>query len=203
MNIYVCGAKGVGKSTIVSRLVQGSFVEGLEAGNATQKHRKEWESNGQRFWVEFTDVDEVDATYLRDADVTVVVFSVADRASFEAAKELQNRAGAGYNRVLLLGNKTDVSSREVTQEEAQALATEAGSGGPEGLGCVCGTRCTPVAIHSIPSHQDAISLQHGPLPSHVSARNKKQTKQPGLRLSQCQLMWCSKWRRRATWLQRI
>ena len=73
----------------------------------------------------------ITSSYYRGAHAVLILFDVTDRSTFDnIEKWLQSVSSQGSENcfVVLVGNKTDLSTREVTQEEGEALAEKHGVG---------------------------------------------------------------------------
>ncbi|CAB4383980.1 unnamed protein product [Rhizophagus irregularis] len=129
------GESSVGKSSIILRFASNIFQENLEptvgAAFMTQKCRLEdkiikfeiWDTAGQERFHSLAQM------YYRNAHVAVVVYDVTNMDSFNRAKswikELNNQANSNII-IALLGNKIDLSRRQVSTEIAKNYALEFG-----------------------------------------------------------------------------
>ncbi|RGB22746.1 small GTPase superfamily, partial [Rhizophagus diaphanus] len=129
------GESSVGKSSIILRFASNEFQENKEptvgAAFVTQKCRLEdkiikfeiWDTAGQERFHSLAQM------YYRNAHVAVVVYDVTNMDSFNRAKswikELNNQANPNII-IALLGNKIDLSRRQVSTEIAKNYALEFG-----------------------------------------------------------------------------
>ncbi|OHT14389.1 Ras family protein [Tritrichomonas foetus] len=130
--IVIVGASGVGKTSLVQRLIEDSFyfdnspTIGVEFKCFECKHGSEtiklniWDTAGQE---KFRSVSKA---YFRNAVGALLVFSFTDRASFDALdswmNDIQNLCPQN-SLVYLIGNKIDLSEeRVISQNEAENFA---------------------------------------------------------------------------------
>lgn len=128
----VIGASGVGKTSILRRLVEGKFVPGTQStvgveyftyntkieGNQTKMMI--WDTAGQeRFY-------SISKAYFRGALGIVLVFDITERRSFDQLPRWLRDARADADPhcvVILVGNKCDLSAnRTVSLQEAEDFA---------------------------------------------------------------------------------
>lgn len=85
---------------------------------------KIWDTAGQERFRNITQ------QYYKNADGILLVFDVSDRSSFEKVrdwmKQIQNYTQKEQIAIVLVGNKSDVESREVYKDEGESLAKEYG-----------------------------------------------------------------------------
>ncbi|KAF7261239.1 hypothetical protein EG68_01396 [Paragonimus skrjabini miyazakii] len=136
--LVLLGESAVGKSSIVLRFVKSQFSEYQEAtigaafltqtvmcGDPQRAVRFEiWDTAGQERYHSLAPM------YYRNAQAAIIVYDITNLSSFERAKawvhELNERANS-VKVLALAGNKLDLESqRAVTNEQAQAYATENG-----------------------------------------------------------------------------
>ena len=130
--VIVVGESSTGKTTIIQRLVQGTFREEAQSTvgvefksfvctvDGKQRKLQIWDTAGQeRFRA-------VAKSYFRNAVGAFLVFDVCSRGSFDALTEWLNdiQSLSHPNSVIvLIGNKIDlVDQRCVSQSEAQSYA---------------------------------------------------------------------------------
>eukprot|EP01126_Amoeba_proteus_P019559 TRINITY_DN2011_c0_g2_i3.p1 TRINITY_DN2011_c0_g2~~TRINITY_DN2011_c0_g2_i3.p1 ORF type:complete len:199 (+),score=51.02 TRINITY_DN2011_c0_g2_i3:80-598(+) len=129
--VVVIGDSGVGKSNLIDRYTKDQFREetrttiGVEFGhkqlNVDGKDIKAqiWDTAGQERFRALT------RGYYRGATGALLCYSVTNRVTFENCEtwldELMQHADPGII-VMLVGNKTDVHSRDVTTEEGMEFA---------------------------------------------------------------------------------
>jgi small GTP-binding protein len=130
----IIGSSGVGKTCLLKRLVDGTFIEdtsstiGVEFDSITLNidNRKVklqiWDTAGQERF------RSISKTYYRNAVGVILVFDVTDRKSFDSLSTWLNDVHAlcDSNAVIeLIGNKTDLGSRRiVTLVEAETFANQ-------------------------------------------------------------------------------
>ena len=127
------GNPSVGKSCILNQFLNGLFADeyevtvGVEFGTktveTTDKSRiklQVWDTAGQE------NFKSVIRAYYRSTAVAVVVYDITVKSSFESVQDWINECRTNGNAeavLVLVGNKTDLSSkRVVTREEAEAFA---------------------------------------------------------------------------------
>ena len=132
LKYIIIGCSGVGKSSILKRLVDNDFstktlsTVGIEFSSYEVKFDQYkiiyniWDTAGQeKFYA-------IARSYFRNAVGIILVFDISDRASFEKLSKWLNDARAEGNPqavVMLVGNKIDlIEKRQVTSEDAQAYA---------------------------------------------------------------------------------
>lgn len=139
IKIILIGDPGVGKSNILSRLINNKFEEkyspslSLEYSNHTIKinnyiiRMQIWDAAGQE------KKNSIISNYYKSAEVAVFVYSINDNKSFmsiqESSKELINENNDENNSVkkVLLGNKLDLEKeRQVENKTAETFAKENG-----------------------------------------------------------------------------
>jgi len=133
--LVLLGESAVGKSSLVLRFVKGQFHEYQEstigAAFLTQTVCLEdttvkfeiWDTAGQERYHSLAPM------YYRGAQAAIVVYDVTNPETFARAKtwvkELQRQASPNIV-IALAGNKADLGSRAVEQDEANAYAEENG-----------------------------------------------------------------------------
>mmetsp|Transcript_19086 Transcript_19086/g.34714 ORF Transcript_19086/g.34714 Transcript_19086/m.34714 type:complete len:200 (+) Transcript_19086:4430-5029(+) len=131
--VVLLGDSSVGKSSIVSRYISDAFEEGMPAtvGSSyseklvrTCKERKVmlsiWDTGGQERYRCLAPL------YYREASAAIVIFSVQDRSSLRACdswiKEL--KSAALNSLIVIVGNKVDSHSRQISEAEGKSFAKE-------------------------------------------------------------------------------
>ncbi len=139
IKVILIGDTGVGKTNILSRLINNKFEEkhnpslSLEYSNHTIKinnyviRMQIWDTAGQE------KLNSIISNYYRSAEVAVFVYSINNKNSYnyiqEWFKELISENNEEDNNVkkVLLGNKLDLDkNREVEYKTAQTFANENG-----------------------------------------------------------------------------
>eukprot|EP00766_Chilomastix_caulleryi_P004753 gnl/Chilomastix_caulleri/607.p1 GENE.gnl/Chilomastix_caulleri/607~~gnl/Chilomastix_caulleri/607.p1 ORF type:complete len:196 (+),score=30.78 gnl/Chilomastix_caulleri/607:90-677(+) len=134
--LIIIGDSGVGKSCLLLRFSEDSYIEThistigvdfkiktLEVGGKTVKLQM-WDTAGQERF------KNICSSYYRGADGVFVVFDITNPVSFQNVanwlKEADKHGGADSVR-FLIGNKSDLeSARQVSREQAMALANQQG-----------------------------------------------------------------------------
>lgn len=134
--LIIIGDSGVGKSCLLLRFSEDSYIEThistigvdfkiktLEVAGKTVKLQM-WDTAGQERF------KNICSSYYRGADGVFVVFDITNPTSFSNVanwlKEADKHGGADSVR-FLIGNKSDLEdSRAVSREQATALANEKG-----------------------------------------------------------------------------
>jgi small GTP-binding protein len=125
----------VGKTSISTRFIKGKFIK-IDLSNRTintncfQKriqindlifNLNVWDTAGEEKYHAMAPI------FYRGAQGAVVIFDVTNRETFKRAqkwfKEL-NEYAEGNPKIILVGNKIDLPNREITNEEATALAQQ-------------------------------------------------------------------------------
>mmetsp|Transcript_25739 Transcript_25739/g.45214 ORF Transcript_25739/g.45214 Transcript_25739/m.45214 type:complete len:210 (+) Transcript_25739:590-1219(+) len=134
LKILLIGNSGVGKSCLLMRYADNSFVDtffntiGVDFKIKTITLQDKvvklqiWDTAGQERFRTIT------STYYRGAHGIVVVYDVTDRESFESVRmwmgEIGRYASDGVN-CMIIGNKNDMANkRAVSFEEGNELATK-------------------------------------------------------------------------------
>lgn len=141
MKVVLCGDAKVGKSSLMKAFVEGKRVDvsemyvptiGVEFATKHLQHEGRgvklvlWDSAGQERFRSIT------RSYFRGSSGVVIVFSVADRSSFEKVGEWVNEVRALVSpecSLMLVGNACDSASRVVEFAEAKKLAIDLGMTG--------------------------------------------------------------------------
>lgn len=133
--IVMIGNTGVGKSSLLQRLVKGCFVSdiGNTIGMDTviqrlKKDDKEhlmviWDTAGQERY------ESITTAYYRDADAALIVFDLSNRQSFTSiTKWHELLLTRSWNKVpvivYLIGNKSDSTKVVVSQQEINDLVSK-------------------------------------------------------------------------------
>lgn len=137
MKVVLFGDANVGKSSLLLKWTEGKFIEEYRCtigvdfkqkvilGSDSQKQVKLqlWDTAGQEQFKSLT------STYLRGAQAVVLVFDVANRASFQGLsdhlKTINEYLPDTSVPIILLGNKTDLTNeRIVSVTEGQEFAKQ-------------------------------------------------------------------------------
>jgi len=142
----VMGGGGVGKSAITVRYTSGPFVSTYDP-TVEDSYIKHIEYDGAACTLDIMDTAgqenyrALTESYIKKGQAFMVVFSVVSKISFEYAKKVKNdilkvKEEFPDAPIVLVGNKTDLLEREVTDEEAEAwvrsqtVQSSSSKGGP-------------------------------------------------------------------------
>ena len=135
VRIVVVGTGGVGKSSLTLQFMYNDFVVEYEPTKA-DCYRKDLRLDGDHITLDIMDTAgqeeyvNVRDNYLRAGDGFLCVFSLTERESFRATRDLREqimRVKSNLTDIplILIGNKTDLAAqRQVSEEEALALALD-------------------------------------------------------------------------------
>eukprot|EP01084_Bolivina_argentea_P074649 135408_1 len=133
--VAIFGDTSVGKTSILNKMVKNYFSEYQEStigaglmslrlhiNNKCSVGFQMWDMAGQERYL------SLGPMYYRGSYAIIIVFDITSRYTFDTRakywmNEIENKA-IGYDRILLIGNKTDRDDeREVTANEAMSYAT--------------------------------------------------------------------------------
>ena len=131
-NISLLGESQVGKTSIVKKLKNDDFSdEGLTTAGI-DSYIDEAEFDGKKYKFKIFDTagqerfKSISKTTIKFSEGFMVIFSVIDRQSFERVGEwiesIKDTVQLQTKSIYLIGNKIDVSNREVLNEEAVEYA---------------------------------------------------------------------------------
>ncbi|GKT22107.1 Small GTPase like protein [Aduncisulcus paluster] len=133
--IVIIGSTGVGKSCIISRLVNGTFPKSVTSTIGTPYFTRRVKSKSGVLDVEIWDTSGQERfhslipLFFRGADAVIVVYSVTDWDTFYVAKDwiesVPDEAQNDNIVIYLFGNKTD-DKREISEADGVACAKEYG-----------------------------------------------------------------------------
>jgi small GTP-binding protein len=135
VRIVVVGSGGVGKSSLTLQFMYNDFVVEYEPTKA-DSYRKDLSIDGDHISLDIMDTAgqeeyvNVRDNYLRAGDGFLCVFSLTERDSFRATRDLREqilrvKSNQPDIPMILIGNKTDLTAqRQVSEEEALALALD-------------------------------------------------------------------------------
>ena len=133
--LIIIGDSGVGKSCLLLRYVDKRFrpdhdlTIGAEFGSKVllvdgeSVHMQIWDTAGQENFRSIT------RAYYKGANAAMLVFDVGQRSSFLSLDSWLNEINQNANlsiSIVLVGNKSDLNYREITQEEGESFAKERG-----------------------------------------------------------------------------
>jgi small GTP-binding protein len=130
--VVVVGASGVGKTSLVEKLLTGGFHEETQPTIGVQFKSYPLQSDGEAIKLQIWDTAgqerfrAVSKAYFRNAVGGILVFDLTNRQSFDDLNTWINDLTtlcAPKAHVVLVGNKVDlVHAREIVESEAQAFA---------------------------------------------------------------------------------
>ena len=131
--IIFVGDAGVGKTTIISRIMDNPFNENYEPSIGVDFMSKNLKYKGQNVKLQIWDTAGQEKykglipSYVRNSSIVFVVYDVAVKTSFDNIPKWINFIKTIENTTLVLcGNKIDLSNREVKKEEGETLAQKEG-----------------------------------------------------------------------------
>lgn len=138
VKVVMVGPGGVGKSSLTLQFMYNDFVDEYEPTKA-DSYRKDVSIDGEEVNLDIMDTAgqeeyaNVRDNYLRSGDGFLCVFSLTERESFRAAREIREQilrvksgqVDEGDIPFILVGNKNDLTDkRQVSEEEALNLALQ-------------------------------------------------------------------------------
>ena len=131
--IIFVGDAGVGKTTIIARIMDSPFNEVYEPSIGVDFMSKSIKYHGQNIKLQMWDTAGQEKykglipSYVRNSSIVFVVYDVAMKSSFDNIPKWISFIRSIENTTLILcGNKIDLEKREVTKEEGEALAQKEG-----------------------------------------------------------------------------
>ena len=131
--IIFVGDAGVGKTTIISRIMDNPFSESYEPSIGVDFMSKNIKFHGQNIKLQMWDTAGQEKykglipSYVRNSSVVFLVYDISSKLSFDNIPKWINFIKTIENTTLVLcGNKIDLSNREVTKEEGTNLAQKEG-----------------------------------------------------------------------------
>lgn len=131
--VVIGGSGGVGKSSLIQRYVNQSFLEDQKMTIGAQFHVKALQVDGQPLKLQLWDFAGEErfrfmlADYCMGAQGAFIVYDVTDYATFEQVQQWLEiiRTKARDIPIMLVGNKYDLPNHEVSQETADEYAGKA------------------------------------------------------------------------------
>lgn len=131
--IIFVGDAGVGKTTIISRIMDNPFNDVYEPSIGVDFMSKNIKFRGQNVKLQMWDTAGQEKykglipSYVRNSSIVFLVYDIASKISFDNIPKWINFIRTIENATLVLcGNKIDLPNREVKKEEAEALAQKEG-----------------------------------------------------------------------------
>ena len=131
-NISLLGESQVGKTSIVKKLKNDDFSDDGLTTAGLDSYIDEAEFDGKKYKFKIFDTagqerfKSISKTTIKFSEGFMVIFSVIDRQSFERVGEwidsIKDTVQLQTKSIYLIGNKIDVSNREVLKEEAVEYA---------------------------------------------------------------------------------
>ena len=127
--IIFVGDAGVGKTTLISRIMDNPFSDVYEPSIGVDFMSKSIKYRGQNIKLQMWDTAGQEKykglipSYVRNSSIVFVVYDVSTKSSFDNVPKWISFIRSIENTTLVLcGNKTDLEKREVTKEEGEAFA---------------------------------------------------------------------------------
>ena len=131
--IIFVGDAGVGKTTIIGRIMDNPFNEVYEPSIGVDFMSKNIKFRGQNVKLQMWDTAGREKykglipSYVRNSSIVFVVYDISLKSSFDNIPKWINFIKTIENTTLVLcGNKIDISDRQVSKEEGEALAQKEG-----------------------------------------------------------------------------
>ena len=131
--IIFVGDAGVGKTTIISRIMDNPFSDSYEPSIGVDFMSKNIKFRGQNIKLQMWDTAGQEKykglipSYVRNSSIVFVVYDISSKISFDNIPKWINFIKTIENTTLVLcGNKIDLSNREVQKNEGAELAQKEG-----------------------------------------------------------------------------
>ena len=131
--IIFVGDAGVGKTTLISRIMDNPFSDVYEPSIGVDFMSKSIKYRGQNIKLQMWDTAGQEKykglipSYVRNSSIVFLVYDISVKSSFDKIPKWISFIRSIENTTLVLcGNKTDLEKREVTKEEGEALAQKEG-----------------------------------------------------------------------------
>ena len=131
--IIFVGDAGVGKTTIISRVMDNPFNEVYEPSIGVDFMSKIIKYRGQNIKLQIWDTAGQEKykglipSYVRNSSIVFLIYDISVKSSFDNIPNWITFIRSIENTTLVLcGNKIDLDKREVTKEQGEALAQKGG-----------------------------------------------------------------------------
>ncbi len=131
--IIFVGDAGVGKTTIISRIMDNPFNEVYEPSIGVDFMSKNIKFRGQSVKLQMWDTAGQEKykglipSYVRNSSIVFLVYDISSKTTFDNIPKWITFIRTIENTTLVLcGNKTDLSDRQVKKEEGETLAQKEG-----------------------------------------------------------------------------
>ena len=131
--IIFVGDAGVGKTTIISRIMDNPYNEVYEPSIGVDFMSKNIKFRGQNVKLQMWDTAGQEKykglipSYVRNSSIVFLVYDIASKVSFDNIPKWINFIRTIENATLVLcGNKIDLSNREVNKQDGESLAQKEG-----------------------------------------------------------------------------
>ena len=127
--IIFVGDAGVGKTTIIGRIMDNPFSDVYEPSIGVDFMSKNIKFRGQNVKLQMWDTAGQEKykglipSYVRNSSIVFLVYDISSKVSFDNIPKWINFIRTIENSTLVLcGNKIDLSNREVNKQDAESLA---------------------------------------------------------------------------------
>ena len=127
--IIFVGDAGVGKTTIISRIMDNPYNEVYEPSIGVDFMSKNIKFRGQNVKLQMWDTAGQEKykglipSYVRNSSIVFLVYDISNKVTFDNIPKWINFIRTIENSTLVLcGNKIDLSNREVNKQDAESLA---------------------------------------------------------------------------------
>jgi Ras-related protein Rab-6A len=131
--IIFVGDAGVGKTTIIGRIMDSPFTDAYEPSIGVDFMSKNIKYHGQNIKLQMWDTAGQEKykglipSYVRNSSIVFIVYDISSKTSFDNIPKWINFIKSIENTTLILcGNKIDLESREVKKEVGEEFAKKEG-----------------------------------------------------------------------------
>jgi Ras-related protein Rab-6A len=131
--IIFVGDAGVGKTTIIGRIMDSPFTDAYEPSIGVDFMSKNIKYHGQNIKLQMWDTAGQEKykglipSYVRNSSIVFIVYDISSKTSFDNIPKWINFIKSIENTTLVLcGNKIDLESREVKKEVGEEFAKKEG-----------------------------------------------------------------------------